>query len=60
MHPLMAREIARQREGELRSPARQYGQLGPCRRWRRGAAGYRAGWVLIEIGLTLARSSGDV
>jgi hypothetical protein len=52
MHPLMAHEISRQREGELRSPARRYSQLGPRRRRRCGAAGHRAGWVLIEIGLS--------
>ena len=59
MHPYLAPEIARQREVELRRSAQGYRQLdaGPS-----GAADLpaRAGWVLIEIGLTLARSSGDV
>ena len=59
MHPYLAQEIARQREDELRRSAKRYGQLRPRRKRRPGSAWHRAGWVLIEIGLTLVHSSGD-
>ena len=59
MPPYLAQEIARQREDESRRSARRYSQLRRRRMRRRGSARHRAGWVLIEIGLTLVHSSGD-
>jgi nuclear transport factor 2 (NTF2) superfamily protein len=56
MHPYVREELARQREQELRRSAGRY--RPPQQRHRRhGAARYRAGWVLIEIGLALAQRS---
>ena len=54
MHPYVREELARQREQELRRSA---GRSTPPRHMHRrhGAARYRAGWVLIEIGLALAQ-----
>jgi hypothetical protein len=60
VHPDVAREIARQREHELRRSVREYGQREPRRTRHRGSARHRAGWVLIEIGLALTRRSGEV
>jgi hypothetical protein len=59
MHPYVAHEIARQHEDELRRSACRYGQLGH-RRQRRRPVRQRTGRVLVEVGLTLVRGSGDV
>jgi hypothetical protein len=59
MHLYLAQEIVRRREDESRRSARRYGQLRPRRKRHRGSARHRAGWVLVEIGLTLVHSSGD-
>jgi len=58
MYPYMIELLARQRESELRRPARRYGPDVPCRRRRRPVRN-RAGWALVAIGLTLAHGSGD-
>jgi hypothetical protein len=56
MDPYVREELARQREQELRRSA---GRCVPPRHLHRrhGSARYRAGWVLIEIGLALAQRS---
>jgi hypothetical protein len=56
MHLYVREELARQRERELRRSA---GRCVPPRHLHRrhGSARYRAGWVLIEIGLALAQRS---
>ena len=55
--PLYIREeLARQRERELRRSAARYTPPRHLHR-RQGSARYRAGWVLIEIGLALAQRS---
>ena len=56
MHPYVWEELARQRE---REPRRSAGRYVPPRylHRRHGSARYRAGWVLIEIGLALAQRS---
>jgi len=59
IHPYLAQEIARQREDESRMSSEHYAQLRPRRKRRRRSARHRAGWVLIEIGLTLVHGSGD-
>jgi hypothetical protein len=56
MHPSVREELARQREQELRRSAGRYTPPRHMRR-RHGSARYRAGWVLIEIGLALAQRS---
>jgi len=55
--PLYIREeLARQHERELRRSAGRYTPPRHPHR-RHGSARYRAGWVLIEIGLALAQRS---
>jgi hypothetical protein len=56
MHPYVSEELARQREQELRMSARGYTPPRHMHR-RHGSARYRAGSVLIEIGLALAQRS---
>ena len=59
LHTALAAELIRQREQELARSAGRYGPLPVRRRRERGSLRYRAGWKLIEIGLTLARTSED-
>ena len=56
MPPHIREELARQRERELRRSAGRYTPPRHLHR-RYGSARYRAGWVLIEIGLALAQRS---
>ena len=56
MHPYVSEELARQREQELRRSAGRYTPRRHLHR-RHGSARYRAGWVLIEVGLALAQRS---
>ena len=55
-HPYVREELARQREQDLRRSAGRYTPPRHMHR-RHGSARYRAGWVLIEIGLALAQRS---
>lgn len=60
MHPYIAGEIARQRELDLRRRAeglRLGGSL--ARRHRHRPLRVRAGWRLVEIGLTLTTTGGQ-
>lgn len=59
MNPYLMEELIRQREQELRRSVRRYTPAPRCRRRHRGGLRRRTGWVLIEIGLTLAQGSGD-
>lgn len=59
LHSALAAELIRQREQELAKSAGLYGPLLVRRRRERRSLRYRAGWKLIEIGLTLAQTPGD-
>jgi hypothetical protein len=57
IHPSFAEQYIRQRECELARSAARYGPLMASRKRARRPLRYRAGWRLVEIGLTLARGS---
>jgi hypothetical protein len=59
LHTALAAELIRQREQELARSAGRCGPLPVRRRRERRSLRYRAGWKLIEIGLTLARTPED-
>jgi hypothetical protein len=59
MNPYLMEELIRQREQELRRSVRRCTPAPRIRRRRRSCLRRRTGWVLIEIGLTLAQGSGD-
>jgi len=56
MHSRLTLQLADRRDHELRAAAGRYRQRAPP---RRHPVRHRAGWVLVTIGLTLARGSGD-
>jgi hypothetical protein len=59
MHPYMAQQIACQRYEELRRSAQRCRSPLSRRRVRRSVR-HHVGWALVEIGLAVARGSGDV
>ena len=60
MHPYLMELLVRQRVADLRTSARRYCSPMPGERRRRSrSVRYRTGWALVEIGLALARGSGD-
>jgi hypothetical protein len=58
MHPYMGKELARQRERELRGWAERYAELRSSRR-RPESARQRADRALARIGLAPAHGFGD-
>jgi hypothetical protein len=59
MNPYLMEELIRQREQEMHRSVRRCTPAPRFRRRRRGCLRRRTGWLLIEIGLTLAQGSGD-
>jgi hypothetical protein len=56
-HSAFAEQYLRQRERELAAAAARHGSLAAGRTRGRGSLRNRAGWRLVEIGLTLIRGS---
>jgi hypothetical protein len=63
MHPYLVEQLAQAHQQELRAAAGRPGERHHSERQRhrrspRGSARNRAGWLLVEIGLRLARGPG--
>jgi hypothetical protein len=56
-HPSFAEQHIRLREHELARSAARYGTLMTGHKQPRRPLRYRVGWRLVEIGLTLTRTS---
>lgn len=59
VHQAISGELIRQRQRELARSAERDGLVLTSRKRDRGSVRYRAGWKLVEIGLTLAQTSRD-
>jgi hypothetical protein len=56
MYPYELDRLAKQRTGDIRKAAARY-QAGAARRDRGRSIRHRAGWVLVQIGLSLISRS---